>query len=61
MNNVDINFEKLSDLVAIKDEIEKKNYMDNHNLRTEKDVINIQGNETSHLAVIHCHILLFTP
>ncbi len=45
MNNVDINFEKLTDLVAIKDEVEKKNYLENVNLKTEKDVINIKEDE----------------
>ncbi len=45
MNNVDINFEKLTDLVAMKDEIEKKNYIDNINLQTEKNVVNIKEEE----------------
>jgi hypothetical protein len=45
MNNVDINFEKLTDLVAMKDEVEKKNYLENVNLKTEKDVINIKEEE----------------
>lgn len=45
MNNVDINFERLTDLVAMKDQIEKKNYLENVNLKTEKDLININEDE----------------
>jgi len=45
MNNVDVNFEKLADLVASKDEQEKKKYISNQYLDTEKDVIDIPIDE----------------
>lgn len=45
MNNVDINFDKLIDLVAQKDESEKKNFVDNQNLRTEQGVVSIKEDE----------------
>jgi len=45
MNNVDVNFEKLADLVAVKDEQEKKKYISNQYLDTEKDVIDIPIDE----------------
>jgi hypothetical protein len=41
MNNVDINFEKLADLVASKEEQEKMKYISNQYLETEKDVLDI--------------------
>jgi hypothetical protein len=41
MNNVDLNFEKLADLVVSKDEQEKMKYISNVYLDTEKDVIDI--------------------
>ena len=41
MNNVDLNFEKLADLVVSKDEQEKMKYISNQYLDTEKDVIDI--------------------
>jgi hypothetical protein len=45
MNNVDINFDKLIDLVAQKDESEKKNFVENQNLRTEQGVVSIKEDE----------------
>jgi hypothetical protein len=45
MNNVDVNFEKLADLVASKDEQEKLKYISNQYLDTEKDVIDIPIDE----------------
>lgn len=45
MNNIDVNFEKLIDLVAIKDESEKKNFIENENLKTEQGVVTIKEDE----------------
>ena len=45
MNNDDINFEKLIDLVAQKDESEKKNFIENNNLKTEQGVVLIKEDE----------------
>lgn len=39
MNNVDINFEKITDLIAINEEQEHKKYIENPNLETEKEVV----------------------
>ena len=41
LNNVDLNFEKLLDLCANNYENEKKEYVENKNLETEKKLINI--------------------
>ncbi len=45
MNNVDINFEKLIDLVVLNDEQEKKLYIENRHLETEKQVVKIDQND----------------
>jgi hypothetical protein len=45
MNNIDVTFEKLIDLVAIKDESEKKNFIENENLKTEQGVVTIKEDE----------------
>ncbi len=45
MNNVDINFEKLIDLVVLNDEQEKKLYVENRHLETEKQVVKIDKND----------------
>jgi hypothetical protein len=45
LNNVDINFEKLIDLVVLNDEQEKKLYIENRHLETEKQVVKIDQND----------------
>jgi hypothetical protein len=45
LNNVDINFEKLIDLVVLNDEQEKKLYVENRHLETEKQVVKIDKND----------------
>jgi hypothetical protein len=42
---VDINFEKLIDLVVLNDEQEKKLYVENRCLETEKQVVKIDKND----------------
>jgi hypothetical protein len=41
LNNVDINFEKLVDLVMLNEANEKKSYIDNNRLDTEKQIIHL--------------------
>ena len=45
MNNVDINFDKLIDLVAQKDESEKMQFVKNKRLETEQEAVKINNDE----------------
>ena len=52
LNNVDLNFEKLLDLCANNYENEKKEYVDNKNLETEKKLINIDAKDLKNSAFV---------
>jgi hypothetical protein len=41
MNNIDLSFENINDLVEQKDEEEQNRYMKNKNLELEKEIIDI--------------------
>ena len=48
MNNADVNFNKITDLINTNNEIENKKFSANQALKTEKEAIsnyNIQGEE----------------
>jgi hypothetical protein len=45
LNNVDFNFEKLIDLVAVNQENEKKLYIENKHLETEKQIIQLDNKD----------------